>query len=336
MKLLHVLGVVGIGMAGLALTPFALIATLMGSPSAGQSGCESQPVGTVTTSAAGLNAAQLANAGTIIAVGQSIPGVGTQGETVAIATAMQESTLTNLPGGDLDSIGLFQQRPSQGWGTPAQVSDPTYAATTFYQHLLAVPGWQSMPVTVAAQTVQGSAYPDAYAKWQPLATQLVASAQAGNGQTVSAQGGNGQSPPAGCSTPPPTDFATLPAAVQAAVAAAPPQVQTAIAFALSKAGTPYQWGGTGPLYDCSGLTQAAYQAAGIAIPRDTYSQVLVGQPVAVDPAQLAPGDLIFPDPGHVQLYLGAGMIVEAPHTGANVGVVPMWGGAPGVARRIVQ
>jgi cell wall-associated NlpC family hydrolase len=327
------LGAVGLGVAVLVAMPLMLITTLMGSSSGGQSGCESPPVGTVITSAAGLNAAQLANAGTIIAVGQSMPGVGPQGETVAIATAMQESTLTNLPGGDRDSIGLFQQRPSQGWGSPAQVFDPSYAATTFYQHLLAVSGWQAMPVTVAAQTVQRSAYPDAYAKWQPLATQLVASAEASSGQTVSAQGGNGQTPPVGCSTPPPTDFVTLPAAVQAAIGAAPPQVQTAIAFALSKVGTPYQWGGTGPLYDCSGLVQAAYGAVGITLPRDTYGQVTVGQSVAL--SQLTPGDLLFPDPGHVQIYLGAGMIVEAPHTGAFVQVVPMWNQGAGVARRVV-
>src|SRR5207247_2642707 len=80
------------------------------------------------------------------------------------AAAMQESSLTNTPGGGPDSVGLFQQRPSQGWGTPAQLMDPVYAATQFYTRLLRVPHWQDLPLTVAAQAVQRSAFPDAYAK----------------------------------------------------------------------------------------------------------------------------------------------------------------------------
>jgi hypothetical protein len=87
---------------------------------------------------------------------------------------MQESGLRNLDFGDRDSLGLFQQRPSQGWGTPAQILDPTYAATKFYQKLIAVPGWRQLPLTVAAQRVQVSAYPDAYAKWEPDARAVVA------------------------------------------------------------------------------------------------------------------------------------------------------------------
>src|ERR687889_2097930 len=87
---------------------------------------------------------------------------------------MQESTLNNINYWDRDSLGLFQQRPSQGWGTPAQVTDPVYATTIFIERLLEVPGWDSLPVTVAAQTVQRSAFPDAYAKWEGLAAALVA------------------------------------------------------------------------------------------------------------------------------------------------------------------
>src|SRR5262249_7443171 len=75
---------------------------------------------------------------------------------------------------DHDSLGLFQQRPSQGWGTPAQILDPMHAATTFYRHLLNVPGWQTIPLTRAAQAVQRSAFPGAYAKWEQPATTLVA------------------------------------------------------------------------------------------------------------------------------------------------------------------
>ncbi|WP_426502856.1 peptidoglycan DD-metalloendopeptidase family protein [Dactylosporangium sp. McL0621] len=115
---------------------------------------------------------QIANARIIVETGapQHIPA---RGWVIAVATAMQESSLRNLAGGDRDSIGLFQQRPSQGWGTPDQLHDPAYAAAKFYQRLLAVPDWQTLPLTEAAQAVQRSAYPDAYAKWEPDAASLV-------------------------------------------------------------------------------------------------------------------------------------------------------------------
>jgi murein DD-endopeptidase MepM/ murein hydrolase activator NlpD len=119
---------------------------------------------------------QVANATTVVAVGSGMR-VPAYGWVVAVATAMQESGLRNL--GDLgatndhDSLGLFQQRPSQGWGTPAQVMDPAYAARTFYQKLLRVAGWQQLPLTEAAQRVQISAYPDAYAKHEADARALV-------------------------------------------------------------------------------------------------------------------------------------------------------------------
>jgi hypothetical protein len=91
---------------------------------------------------------------------------------VALATAQQESKLRNLDYGDADSLGLFQQRPSQGWGSSAQVIVPTYAAGKFYDALLKVPSWQALPVGDAAQQVQRSAFPQAYASWEPRATAL--------------------------------------------------------------------------------------------------------------------------------------------------------------------
>ncbi|MFG1892241.1 NlpC/P60 family protein [Micromonospora sp. NPDC049051] len=115
---------------------------------------------------------QTANAALIVTVGEQRK-VPPRGWVIALATAMQESTLRNLPGGDRDSVGLFQQRPSQGWGTPAQLRDPRYAAEKFYTALLAVDGWQAMALTDAAQAVQRSAYPDAYAKWEDDAIALV-------------------------------------------------------------------------------------------------------------------------------------------------------------------
>lgn len=108
------------------------------------------------------NAALIAN----IAVTRGLPD---HAATVAIATAMQESRLTNLDYGDRDSLGLFQQRPSQGWGTEEQVSDMTYATNIFYDHLLQVPDWETIPVEDAAQEVQRSGYPDLYATWDAMA-----------------------------------------------------------------------------------------------------------------------------------------------------------------------
>jgi hypothetical protein len=119
---------------------------------------------------------QRENATTIVQVGVAL-GVPERGLIVALATAMQESKLQNLghlgAKNDHDSVGLFQQRPSMGWGSVAQVTDPVYAATAFYLALQSVNGWESMAVTVAAQRVQRSAFPNAYAKWETDATSLV-------------------------------------------------------------------------------------------------------------------------------------------------------------------
>lgn len=123
-----------------------------------------QPNCTVSTSVGkfSLGLTQMSNASIIAAVGQRL-GMPNHAVTVALATALQESGMRNLPGGDRDSVGLFQQRPSQGWGTPTQLMDPTYAATAFYNALVQVPGWETMAVADAAQAVQHSAAPSAYA-----------------------------------------------------------------------------------------------------------------------------------------------------------------------------
>ncbi|MFC7549906.1 hypothetical protein [Plantactinospora sp. GCM10030261] len=136
---------------------------------------------------AGLTQAQMDNAATIVAVGRKL-GVPRQGLVVAVATAMQESNLYNLAsdvlpesqdypnqgsGADHDSVGLFQQRPSSGWGTVANLMRPAYAAQKFYQALLTVAGWQSLSLSGAAQAVQASAFPDAYAKHETRARTVV-------------------------------------------------------------------------------------------------------------------------------------------------------------------
>jgi hypothetical protein len=127
-----------------------------------------------------LTPEQKKNAQIIIEEGRKM-GASDRDIQIALMTAMQESSLRNLSGGDRDSAGLFQQRPSQGWGSFAQVTDPHYSAQTFYKHLLAVKNRDSMPLTQAAQTVQRSAYPDAYAKWQGLAAGLMQELGGGGG-----------------------------------------------------------------------------------------------------------------------------------------------------------
>ncbi|MFK0238402.1 hypothetical protein [Streptomyces vinaceus] len=124
-----------------------------------------------------LTTQQTAHAATIAAVGAS-RGLSHRAVTIALATAFQESSMRNLTYGDRDSLGLFQQRPSYGWGSPEQVMDPVHASNRFYQGLARVTRYEELPLTVAAQRVQRSAYPDAYAKHEPRA-HLLASALTG-------------------------------------------------------------------------------------------------------------------------------------------------------------
>lgn len=110
-----------------------------------------------------LTPEQTANAATIVTVGTTLRDLPRYAANVAVTTAIQESKLRNLAYGDRDSVGLFQQRPSQGWGTLEQVADPVYASGEFYRHLVQVDGWQTRPLTQVAQEVQRSGFPDAYA-----------------------------------------------------------------------------------------------------------------------------------------------------------------------------
>ncbi|MFD3836719.1 C40 family peptidase [Streptomyces sp. NPDC058642] len=319
-----------------------------------------------TVSVPGLDdpAEQVPNAKTIQATGVAM-NIPARGQIVALATALQESGLRNLTYGDRDSLGLFQQRPSQGWGTANEILDPVHASTKFYAALEKVSGWQSLSVTQAAQAVQKSGYPEAYAKWEPLATALQQAIE----PLLSKAGGTSPSPsPSGSGStgsPPPstpggctsggdgTDFGTIPpGAVPAGYkipADAPPKVQTAIRWALGQLGTPYQWGGScadshGPdpmgRCDCSSLMQQSYKAAGVALTRTTYTQVKEGKPVSVDALQ--PGDLVFTEgtaevPEHVGMVVGQGLIVNAPHTGDVVRLATLASWKPQIlaARRVV-
>ncbi|WP_418277609.1 hypothetical protein ACNHYB_06560 [Isoptericola jiangsuensis] len=115
-----------------------------------------------------LSPVQAGNAALI--VGQTVQrGLPARAATIGLATAMQESRLVNIDYGDRDSIGLFQQRPSQGWGTVEEIMDPVYSTDAFYDGLVEVDGWQDMEVTDAAQEVQRSAFPEAYAQHEQMA-----------------------------------------------------------------------------------------------------------------------------------------------------------------------
>ena len=131
------------------------------------------PPGTCTVpgSSVTLTSEQATNATIISDVGRA-RGLPDRAVVIALATAQQESRLRNLDYGDRDSLGLFQQRPSQGWGTEAQVQDPVYAANIFYDRLLRVPGWETGRLTASAQSVQLSAFPEAYAQWESMATDI--------------------------------------------------------------------------------------------------------------------------------------------------------------------
>jgi cell wall-associated NlpC family hydrolase len=290
--------------AGLAISAVAVVAVfgiaammLVAVPPSWPAGpCDPALAAAATTPAGEFSAEQTANARAIVEAGRAM-NVPARGWTVALATALQESTLRNLDHGDRDSLGLFQQRPSMGWGTPAQVRDPAYAARKFFEGLLRVDGWEALPVTVAAQRVQRSAFPAAYAKWEGPAAGLVAAL----GQVADVSG-----------------CASAPAAVTGVAA-------RAIDWAKQQLGKPYRWGGTGPGgYDCSGLMLRAFGAAGVTLPRTSRAQFTAGPKVPRADAQA--GDLVFwgsnpTNPAtihHVAVYLGDGQILEAPTAGQPV------------------
>jgi hypothetical protein len=163
-RVLLILGVLVVG--GVAVLWFVGHRIVAASP-----GCTVMAAVSSGPSSFDLSPEQMDNAATVAAVGQQV-GMPDHAVTVALAVALQESRLSNLAGGDRDSAGLFQQRPSQGWGTYAQVTDPIHASITFYDHLRTVSGWQQLSVTEAAQDVQHSAAPDAYAQWEAEARAL--------------------------------------------------------------------------------------------------------------------------------------------------------------------
>lgn len=266
---------------------------------AGSAGQAQQTGGTCTYTAAAdggavaagitLSAGQLAIASTGVAVAKQ-RNLPAQASIDIIAAGMQESTLTNLTGGDRDSAGWLQQRPSQGWGTYEQVTDPVYAAGKFLDRLVTVEGWETMPAADAIQAVQISIDGSYYAKWVPMATALAASLLGDPTVTLKCSGGGG-------------------------TASAPGQAPNAAAgLALSRAqgalGLPYCFSGgtpTGPShgvggagcerltegFDCSGLALYAWAAAGLQLDHYAASQYTSSAGVLVPLTQAMPSDLVF-------------------------------------------
>ncbi|WP_233223933.1 C40 family peptidase [Amycolatopsis sp. CA-128772] len=260
---------------------------------------------------------------------------------LAIATGMVESGLRNLDHGDGDSVGVFQQRPSQGWGTREQILNPVYATEKFLDAMIALPGWDTMAPGRAEQAVQRSGFPDRYASREPAAAAIVDRFWTGpdNATPPLAPGGGTEAvqtktlcPDQGGSDVPrdpgkvdptklPPGF-TLPADVRQ---------RAAVGFALGQLGKPYVWGAKGPsAYDCSGLMLASWAAAGIGIPAGTVSQVHAGHAVS-SIQQVQPGDLLFIPgslgtaqiPRHVGMYAGHGLIVDAYDTDTGVILEPL-------------
>jgi cell wall-associated NlpC family hydrolase len=283
-------------------------------------------IATTGPSLASYQPDQITNATSIVAIGTQM-SVPEQGQVVAIAAALTESGLHNLDHGDRDSLGLFQQRPSQGWGTPALIMNISYAATQFYRHLLAVPGWQNMSVNAAAQAVQRSGRPDAYTPHEQAARGIVADVSGSTGSTCISGSAPGVALGSGdCDN------------IQARTVAA----ATAINYACGQRGLPYVWGGDGPKlteppnghtqvtdgFDCSGLTKAAYAAAGIQIPRTAQTQYNAGPRVPPGHPVL-PGDLVFFGTGpdavtHVGIAISSEDMIDAPHQGAVVRIERIW------------
>jgi cell wall-associated NlpC family hydrolase len=328
--LLAVLTAVALLVAGSAvLLGLVALAGLGGTLAASCAGDGGTGGGAAQVGARRWTAEQTANAQTIVQVAVR-RGLPRRAAVIAVSTAIVESGLRNVGHGDRDSLGLFQQRPSQGWGVPAELLNPALAAGKFYDALLAIPRWALRPPGSAAQAVQRSAFPGRYAPIEPDAAGLVArywvgpdvpaaagpgidSAAAARATVACPDQGGARLPSRGG---PAVDPARLPPGFPLP---ADPVRRTVVLAALAQVGKPYVWGAKGPdAFDCSGLTQAVWASAGVPISAGTVNQVRDGAPVT-DPAAVAPGDLLFVAgslgtaavPRHVGIFIGADRVVDA-------------------------
>ncbi|MFE2727100.1 hypothetical protein [Kitasatospora sp. NPDC059327] len=255
---------------------------------------------------------QVRNASTITNVART-RGLSPRAAVIAVAAAMQESTLENLDRGDRDSLGLFQQRPSQGWGTVVQITDPVYASNRFYDRLVQIKDWQTRPLTQAAQAVQRSGLPDAYAKWEQSAGGLV-SATWGTAAVTSvfagcapAAGGPGPDPAADFTAQNPRLATQAIAAARAAAASGRSDFHNRCDNFVAQA---YGWGSSGS--ESANIHWQRLVVSGDGHPGDNSPP---------------PGALLFYDSGsqfgHVALYLGGDVIASTDITGyGTIGIRP--------------
>jgi cell wall-associated NlpC family hydrolase len=322
---------------GLVMVVVVLFTVITGSgddDQAGSCGAAGAVAGTAVAVASGnlpqavgpYSGEQVVNAAAILTIGKQ-RGLTWQAQQAALMAAMTESSLNNLQGGDRDSAGLFQMRPSQGWGTHAQVTDINYAINLFYERLVKVPGWDSMAPGTAAQAVEGSAFPDAYATKAALAVQMMNALAGVTVQTVSQTSTGASCAGHG------TANTALAAGEQPATGPHAAQINQVIGFAKQQLGKAYVLGGAGPtVWDCSGLTKVAYAQIGINIDAGHSATtqwrngVARGQMHSLSQAQ--PGDLIFwggDDAWHVGISLGGNMMIAAPKEGDVVKIQQVWG-----------
>ncbi|HWC81303.1 MAG TPA: NlpC/P60 family protein [Pseudonocardiaceae bacterium] len=340
------MSVVAAGFGTTVLLPAALLTTVVlttssGLTGGGCSGAGGPGGGAQRVDEKAFSAEQMTNANTIVSVtvNRRLPE---RAAVIAVTAALVESDLRNVAAGDRDSVGLLQERPSQGWGTPEDILNPAYATGTFLDHLIAVPNWPSLPPGAAEQDVERSAYPDRYAPEEPTATQLAARFWTTTPDAVGMLTADDTS--AGCPDQGAADTPSIAVSLPENFALPPdPRQAAVVSYALAQIGKPYEWGAKGPnAFDCSGLVQAAWAAAGVALDAGTTSQVHDGNAVpGLDAVQ--PGDLLFTpgslgsasNPRHVGLYIGHGLLINAydTKTGVIVQQLSTWTGHVVVIRR---
>ena len=326
--------ITGIGVVAIGFV-VGLVALGGGAASLAAAAVPGTTVCATTGPIAGLSTVAATNARIVTAAAEQRGGFAAA--VVAVATGITESGLrvlgntsvqtggspTQGTGGNFDSLGIFQQRAS--WGTVAQRLDPVISTGLFAKRLIADPGWQTKPVWVAAQDVQKSAWdghPSAanhgsdvyggnYAVNADRAQQIVTGIDQDAAKLACGALHNGL--PA--NTAPgshglPTNY-TIPAT-------ASPTEATVVAFAIAQLDKPYVFAAAGPdAFDCSGLTMAAWAQVGVTLPHLAVSQALAGTPTTA--AALVPGDLVLVPgsdgtlaaPGHVGIYIGDGLVLNA-------------------------
>jgi len=286
---------------------------------------------TITGSIPGLSTSEAANADAVVSAAMTASGGSTAAARIALLAALVDSGLDNTNSGGSGPFGLFQVTLEEGWGTAAQLMDPSYSTVAFVTRLLGHPDWAQLSSERAAALVQTSSSSSSststsastptptptqrsFTKYTPFVAQadqvlaaVIANAEAPG---VCGQGTGALAGPVATSGLPPS-YAIPPGT--------PPEHAAVVGFALAQLGKPYVWGAAGPdAYDCSGLTMAAWATVGVSLVHYTGDQQ--GEGVAVSVAGLTPGDLVLtpgsdsPGPGiagHVGIYLGDGLVVSA-------------------------